>query len=286
MHTHHPPPPSAGIPGRTLAVLAAAAGTLGAAFVLAPSRLAAIGSGGGLAERHQLVHALEPAFVAYWRSGARGFPPDLQRVVDYWCRFHVIKGFLAAALLGVLIALAVRLWKAFLQPRGPGAAGTGRAWAAGLVSGLALLALAALLANIQGAIAPFSSTASLLPLGAPRGPLAGAVGQIQQGLAHYPNTNGQNAVALQVMVDDFGRYHAVLAVLASLVAVALVGLSVLSWRKFAAAGRSARRTRRTMRSFGVLAALGALTMIVIAVANLGTAADPAPALLGFYQGGL
>ncbi|MFI8763950.1 hypothetical protein ACIGN6_03410 [Streptomyces sp. NPDC053792] len=286
MRTHKALSRSAEVPGRALAVLVALAVALGAAFVLAPSRLAAIGTEGGLSSQRNLVDALSPAFVTYWTSGDQGFPPDLQRVVDSWFRFHVVKGVLAAALLIVFVALAVRLWKAFLRSSGPGAGGRGLASAAILVSVLALVSLAALMANVQGAMAPFSSATALLPLGAPSGQLAGAIDQIKQGLAHYPSPSDENAVALKVMVDDFGRYHAVLAALASVVAVALIGLSVMAWRRFAAADRSNGRTRRTMRSFGVLSAVLALIVIVVALANTDTAADPAPALLGFYKGGL
>jgi len=197
MHTHKALPRSAEVPGRALAVLVALSVALGTAFVLAPSRLAAIGSDGDLSEQHDLVNALSAAFAKYWRSGDRAFPPDLQRVVDYWFRLHVVKGVLAAALLIVLVSLGVLLWKAFLRSSGPG--GRGLASAAILVSALALVAVAALMANVQGAMAPFSSATSLLPLGAPSGQLAGAIDQIKQGLAHYPSTSGQNAVALKVM---------------------------------------------------------------------------------------
>ncbi|MFI5704829.1 hypothetical protein ACIOUE_39265 [Streptomyces xanthochromogenes] len=260
--------------------------TFGAAFAVAPSRLAAIGMEVGFSSQRNLVDALSPAFVKYWMSGDQGYPAELQRVVDYWFRFHVFKGILSGALLIVLSVLAVRLWKAFLRSSGTGADGKILAFTAILVSVFALVSLAALMANVQGAMAPFSSTTALLPLGAPSGRLAGAIDQIKQGLADYPSTPGQNPVALKAMVDDFGRYHAVLAVLASVVAVVLIGLSVMAWRRFAVTDRTEVRTRRTMRSFGVLSALLALSVIVIAVANTGTAAEPAPALLGFYKGGL
>ncbi|MER7936482.1 MULTISPECIES: hypothetical protein [unclassified Streptomyces] len=284
MRTEHVPSRRAEASGRAPAVLVGLAVLLGAAFVLAPGRLAGIGTRGGPSSRGGLVDGLSPAFVSYWESGDRRVPADLQRLVDYWSRFHVVKGVLSAALLIVLVALAVRLWKAFLRPGRR--AGGGVAVAAVSVSVLALVSLAALMANVQGAMAPFSSVTSLLPLGEPHGRLADAIGQIEQGLAHYPGTGGRNAPALEAMVDDFGWYHAVLAVLASVVAVAVTVLSVLAWRRFATADRSEVRIRRTMRWFGVLSVLLALMAAVVALANAGTAADPAPALLGFYQGGV
>lgn len=70
-------PRPAEVPGRALAVLVALAVALGAAFVLAPSRLAANGSESGFSEQRGLVDALRPAFVAYWRSGDRRFPRTL-----------------------------------------------------------------------------------------------------------------------------------------------------------------------------------------------------------------
>jgi len=67
------------------------------------------------------------------------------------------------------------------------------------------------------------------------------------------------------------------------VAVALIGLSSLLWKRFA---RSAdRRTRRVLGSFGVLAALFSLLLIVLAAGNTTVAADPAPALMAFFEGG-
>lgn len=74
MRTHKALSRSAEVPGRALAVLVALAVALGAAFVLAPSRLAAIGTEGGLSSQRNLVDALSPAFVTYWTSGDQGFP--------------------------------------------------------------------------------------------------------------------------------------------------------------------------------------------------------------------
>src|SRR5204862_739586 len=135
---------------------------LAAAFVVAPPRLAASGPAGELADRGQLVAALRTAVVGYWRSGDRNYPPALQRVVDYWFRFHLIKGGIAALLLIVLGALTVLLWRTFLRTDGLGMASRAALISAGTaVPLLALLALAVVMANIQGAVAPF---ASLLPL--------------------------------------------------------------------------------------------------------------------------
>jgi hypothetical protein len=60
------------------------------------------------------------------------------------------------------------------------------------------------------------------------------------------------------------------------------------WRGFARAGsadRSTRRTRRVLALFGAGSVLSALIVVMLFVANTGVAMDPAPALLGLFNGG-
>jgi hypothetical protein len=204
----------------------------------------------------------------------------LARVTDYWSGYHVAKAGIAALLLIVLVALAVRLWKGLL---GAGEFGPGRkaVLASGwfLVLMLALASAVLVTVNIQGAIVPFSSLITMLPLGAGNGRLTSAVDQVRQQLS----AGGRTSPALEVMVSDFARYHAVLAVLAGIVALVLVGMSVVSWRRFRAVGD--RWTRSVLGSLGGLSVLSALVMIVVVAANVGVAADPAPALAAFFNGG-
>ncbi|WP_228555471.1 hypothetical protein [Catenulispora pinisilvae] len=252
--------PPASAPAWALAALAATALALIAAFVLAPAPLAAAtGPHGDFGSEQALSNAFGKAFVGYWNSGDPHFPAGMQSIVDYWSRYHVVKAAAASALLVVLVVISVLL----------------RRPAGALVAVLALVAAALAMANIQGALAPFSSLLSMLPTGAPHGDLATAVVQIREHLAHYPNQGGQPAPAVKVMVDDFGAYHAVVAVAASLIAVILIALSVLSWK---------HRARRGMVWFGIVFTLSSLAVLVIAAANIATTADPAPALLAFFQG--
>ncbi|MEY9892523.1 hypothetical protein ABIA31_006200 [Catenulispora sp. MAP5-51] len=251
-------------PVRTSALLGAAAVALIAAFVLAPSPLAAIGGPhGGFSSEQALRDAFSKAFIDYWKSGDRAFPAGMQDIVDYWFRFHVAKAAIAAALLAVFIALAIRLWRI--------TAGLGV-----LMAILALFSAAMLAANIQGAAAPFSSLLSMLPTGTSHGDLGTTITQIDQHLAHYPHQTTAATPAVKVMVDDFGLYHAVLAVVGAITALVLITLSVMAWR---------RRANRSMLWCAILTALTALAVLVVTAANVGTAADPAPALLGFFQGG-
>lgn len=267
-------------------LVAALAVALVAAFVVAPSTLAASGSGGGLGDKRTLTEALREAFVGYGRSGDRDFSPDLQRVIDYWFRHHVAKAVIAATLLIVLVALGVLLWKAFSRA---GALGAGRravlASAGVLVTMLALLSLITVMANVQGAAAPFASLLPMLRVSATDGELADTLDQVRQRLTDSLSRGDQSPPALEVMISNFSRYHVALAVVGAIVAVVLSAMSVVLWKRFARTGSSDRHTRRVLGSFGVLSALLSLVVIVVVVANTTTAAHPAPALLAFFDGG-
>lgn len=280
------PSRSGGTPGRALAMLSALAVILTAAFVAAPRLLAARGADGGFAGQGDLVESLRESFTGYWSSGTGDLSPSLERVVDYWFRYHLAKAAIAAVLLVVLTVLGVRVWKAFARAGGQGMAKRAALALAGvLVTMLALTSLLAVMANIQGAAAPFASLLPMLTAGATGARLSGTLDQVRRQLADYPGVGGHTTPALEVMVSDFSRYHVAMAVIAAIVAAVLVGVSAVLWRRFAGTDRSARRARRVLGSFGVLSALLALAMVVIAVANTATAAGPAPALLAFFEGG-
>jgi hypothetical protein len=280
------PSPAVPVRARAAAVLTALAVALATAFVLAPRTLAASGPGDALADRGDLVRTVREAFVGYWGSGGRAFPPQLERVVAYWFRYHVAKAVLAALLTIVLIALGVLLWKAWVRA---GGLGTGRrtALASGgvLVTALALLSSAAVVANVQGAVAPFASLLPMLGVTSADGELGAALDEVRGALSGRPGAGDRTPPAVEVMISDFDRYHLAMAGLAAAVVVVLVGASVLLWRRFAATESADRRARRMWASFGVLSAVLSLLVLVVAVANAGTAADPAPALLTFFEGG-
>jgi hypothetical protein len=259
---------------------------LGAAFVVAPGVLAGSAPGGGYSGQAALITAMRTALVNYWDSGERNYPAGLERLVDYWIRYHVAKAVIAAALLTVLVVLGTRLLRALMRP---GRLGLGRVTALALSGVLAaMLAFSSavlVIVNIQGAVAPFASLISLLPLGTPNAQLTATIGQVRQHLAGYPGTGGRTPPALEAMVSSFALYHAALVVLLAILAIALAGLSVASWRKRARTGSSERRVRRTLALAGVISALLSLAVIAVALANLGTAMHPAPALLAFFNGG-
>ena len=259
---------------KKLAVLAAA---LVVAFVVAPAMLATNGSTTDLADQGRLTAAFRNAFVAYWRSGAGDFDPGLQRVIDYWFRYHLAKALLGGALLVVLIALGVLIWRAFLRAGGVRAAAL--AASGSLITALAVLSLAAVMANIHGAAAPFGS---LLPMlfGSSDGPLADTLTQIRQQLA-----DRQTSPALDAIISDYALFHAVLAVEGAIVVVMLLVPTVQLWRRFTRTARAERRTRRLLAAYGAFLPLLSLALTVVVVVNAATAADPLPGLEGFFAGG-
>ncbi|MEU5398256.1 hypothetical protein ABZ348_03005 [Streptomyces sp. NPDC005963] len=274
------------LPGRATALLSVLAVALAAAFVLAPRMLAASSAGNDLSDRDELSRAVREAFIVYWASGDREFSPELKTVVDYWFRYHVAKAVIAALLTIVLITLGVLLWKAFSRAGGPGASRSAALASSGvLVTVLGLFSLAVVMANVQGAVAPFASLLPMLGVTSAHGKLGASLDEIREYLAGQPGTGDWTPPAIEVMISDFDRYHLAMAVLAATVAVVLIGASVLLWKKFAGTEPSDRRTRRVWASFAILSAVLSLCVLVVAVANISTAADPAPALLAFFEGG-
>ncbi|MFF2557344.1 hypothetical protein ACFVUS_40525 [Nocardia sp. NPDC058058] len=271
---------SAGVSGHLVVALVALAVVLGFALVIAPRTLAANDSA-DFSDENALREAFRKAFAEYWASGSGDFPASLQHTVDYWFRYHIAKAVIAALLLIVLAALAVLLWKAFLRAGGLGAGVNAALATAGtFVTLLAVFALLTVMANIQGIASPFASLLPMLPVGDYGGAYAGIIGQIRRALA-----GSETTPALRVMIDDFGRYHVAMAVIAGTVAVIFAVAGALCLRAFARTAKSERRTRRVLATFGALAILSTATTITLAVVNTATAADSAPALAAFFNGG-
>jgi hypothetical protein len=141
------------------------------------------------------------------------------------------------------------------------------------------------MANLQGAAVPFASLLPMLAVTTAGTDLTVTLDQVRQSLAESPSTGKGLPAVLDVMLTDFARYHAVMAVIAVVVAIALIGMAVAWGRRFARTPRTDRRARWVVGSFAVLPAVLSLVVVVLAVANATTAADPAPALLAFFQGG-
>jgi hypothetical protein len=247
-------------------------------FVL-PFRLAAIGPGGGFGGVTELRDTVTSGFVHLWSAGTGEISPDLATAADFWARFHVVKAALAAALLAVLVALWPRILSRVTR------AATVSQWlaatAASAVSAVAtVLALLVVVANVQGAVAPLSSVLGFLPVSGSDPALVAATAEARHALAA-----GQSAPALDVLVAHFEAYHVAMAWLGGAVTVGLLVGAVLLWRRRARVSRTDRRLRwLLLATAGATLALAAFFGVVTA-ANVSTALHPAPALLGFLQGG-
>jgi len=260
--------------------LVAVAVALAAAFVLLPRPLASVLSGHSYGDEQHLAGQVTAAFVQYWSVGQRALTPELAQLVAYWRWFHVVKAVSAIGLLAVLVVLATHLWKAYART-GPHASVWPAATGGVVGAALSVVAFALALANVQGALAPFSSLTSMLPIGSADGALETTVGQVKEELAHYPSGSSG---ALEMMVDDLARYHVVVAVVSASVAVVLIVLTISSWRTSARTARADRRTRPLFASLGVAAVLVTALVVVLAVANATSAAHSPTALLNFFDG--
>lgn len=280
------PPRSPGFSGRAVAVLAAFAAVLLPAVFLAPQSLAANSSEGSFVHQHNLIKAVNEAFVGYWDSGDRDFTPGMQRVVDYWFRFHAIKAGISIVLLIVLVSLSRQIWRAYIR-----GGESRRARRIGLASSgvltliLTMLALVLVVVNIQGAAAPYTSVLSLMPVGAPHGQLAGTLTQVRQRLADSQETGHRTPPAIDVMISDFARYHEAVVVMSVILTIAFIGLSFMLWKRFAGTGPSDRRARRTWGWFGASSTVFSFGAIILFMANLSNMENPTKGLMGFFAGG-
>lgn len=242
-----------------------------AAFILAPPFLA--GDGYGTAFGNQpLIDAATSGFDEYWRSGHRDPPAALQDVVDYWFRYHLIKAIVAAALLVALVLLGRSLIRRLRSPDEQANPSRRRLWAAGAgVTGLlGVGSVIALAANIQGVVAPLSSLLSLVPSDhAP--PDRDALDDPASLATHPP---------LDAMVDDFARYHVAMAVMACLLTVAMAVMTVVWWRSLSPNTEGLQRRDRFIGLAAAVVMIGCL--LVVTLANVGTAVAPAGALASFF----
>lgn len=263
---------------RRLLWLLLSAGVLAVAVVLAPFPLASVWLDGVYPNRAALVDSLSAAVVRFWSANASVTGPDLALPVTFWQHFHLVKAALAALLLVVLVFLGSRTWGVYTRTTtavrrvGVGAL----AVAEGL---LALLALVVTVANLQGAVAPLSSALGLLPVGTSEPALAQTTDEIRQALA-----SGTPGPALKALLADFTRYHVAMAVLGTLVTVGLLAAAVTLWLRRARIPAPAPRGRGLVAIAAVTLLATAAFFAVVTAGNVSTVADPAPALLAFFEG--
>lgn len=259
---------------RPLLWVAAIVGTVSVFAV--PIGLAALR---GYASEKALVVATSAAFV---QSQGPSGGAALASLVDVWREFHLVKAALAMALVVALAALASTLARAAREA----GLGPARRRALGGYVGVLAWAVGALivvLANLQGAIAPLSSVASLLPSGRLTGELAASLGAMRSAVQADPAHEG-GGIAGELM-RDFVLYHAAFAIMAG---AAGVLLTLQAFPALLECWRARRRHEPVSPTWlwqvVLFAAAGAL-FLLLAVANASTWLHPAPALIASLGGG-
>ncbi|MER7485513.1 tat (twin-arginine translocation) pathway signal sequence [Streptomyces sp. NPDC126497] len=263
-------------PRRRISTLIASAGAILLAFFLAPDALARTS-----VSTANVSDSFRQGFIDYWQSDGRGFPPRLEDTVTFWFRFHLVKAGLSLLLLAVAVALGVVLWRHARQRAGGRSARLRRGLSCVPAGMLGLFALVALMANVQGAVAPFASLLPMLVNGGAEGELATVLAQVRQQAQAHPGSGHSPAFAF--MVGEFAVYHAVLAAMAATVTCVLAGTSIMLWNRSRASadGRSPRATRPG----AAVSALWAAAALVITVSNVMNAANSSRALAHLFAGG-
>lgn len=276
MNSFDSPPRLTTSPRRQIGVLSAVTAVLLAAFFVVPGSLSHQGVDTG-----NLSASFRSGMVGYWESGSQDFPRQLEATVAFWFRFHLVKAGVSALLLAATVALGVALWRQWRRPAVDRPSRVLLAPPALLATLLGPFALVALVANVQGATAPFASLLPLLTNGGADGELATTLAQIRQQLADHPA--GPHTPALTAMVSDLALYHAVLAAMAALVTVALAAIAVAQWRQHRTTPDA--RSRRALKLGITTSVLLSGVVLVVAFANTTTATHSPEALAGLFNGG-
>lgn len=228
-----------------------------------------------------LVAAAESAFVHADLGGRVAESNALAELTARWREFHVVKAVIAGLLVLVLAGLASALRQEVeAADRGR------RRWsllpAYGAVVVWLLGALTVLLANVQGAVAPLASVASLLPADRRPADLGGVMADLRRAVEAGPPSR-VDGIASELLAD-FTLYHAVLAVLAAAAGLALLTLAVRAVagrRRPRGLGRSPQRT--WVLTATLYGAAGGL-FLLLSLANTSTWLDPVPALVATLAG--
>lgn len=234
----------------------------------------------GYTGESDLVVASESGFIGADLSRPVTDSPSLAELTAVWREFHLVKALIAGLLVLALMGLASAV------RRRMEAAGRGRRRlllvAYGAVVVWLLGALTVLLANVQGAAAPFASVASLLPPGHASGELSGVLGELRRAVeVGAPSPAGGIASEL---LGDFTLYHAVFAVLGAVTGVALVSLAVRAvWRRWRLRGSARSADPTWLVQTTVYGAAGGI-FLVLSLANASTWVHPVPALLASLGG--
>jgi cytochrome bd-type quinol oxidase subunit 2 len=92
--------------------------------------------------------------------------------------------------------------------------------------------------------------------------------------------------ALNKLLDDYTKYHVVVAVVGGLFVIGFVVLSLVLWRQFRRAHKAEGRRwsveRKSYFSFSMLSVVVGLLLAVVVAANVSTARSPRPGFVGTF----
>jgi len=228
-----------------------------------------------------LVAASESAFLHADLGGRVADSDALAELTAQWREFHLVK----AAIAGILVVTLAGLASALRQQAAGAERDRRRRLLVAAYGGVVLWllgALTVLLANVQGAVAPFASVASLLPAGRGHRELGGVLADLRQAV-EVDTVSPVGGIASELL-GDFILYHAVLAVLGAAAGVVLTTLALravlVRWR-LRATGRSGQPTWVLQTS--LYGAVGVF-FLLLALANTSTWLNPVPALVATLGG--
>jgi hypothetical protein len=135
-----------------------------------------------------------------------------------------------------------------------------------LLSWVMVFAFILVISNIQGTFAPLSSAFSFLPANRSDQTFMKEIEYLRSSLG----SNNPTALASSI-AHDFSTYHAVIAVIFFVTCIFLMRLV-------------ARSALRRNYYLGLTYGTFLLGSVLLAIANIGTAIQPAPALIGFLEG--
>jgi hypothetical protein len=259
-----------------IGLLLAAGAALVAAFVPAPAVL--LRPNFGAYDSAKLQDALGRALVEYWRSGTPALPARLTTLVDYWFQWHAIKVAISALLVIVFALLTTGLWQRYLRAR-PWYAAVATAAAV-----LTVLAMGALLVNIQVTAVPLIGLLGLLPGRTSDGKLAQVLSEMREGLTASASPHA-GSPALTVMLGEFERYDWVTVAISATLMVATGLASAHFWKRRITGDPSATRIRFMHSTLGVITALTACLLLVETAGIALAALEPATSLLGVISAG-
>ncbi|MFF8675993.1 tat (twin-arginine translocation) pathway signal sequence [Streptomyces sp. NPDC015242] len=261
-------------PQRKISVLAALSGVALLSFFFVPNALSRTS-----VNTANVSHSFRRGFVVHWQSGSQDLPSQLETAVAFWFRFHLVKAGISALLLAVTAALGIALWRHLRQRSGGRSARLRRRLSFLTVAMLGLFALVALMANLQGAAAPYASLLPTLTTGGADGELAATLTQVQQQANTQADLGASPVFAF--MVREFAVYHAVLAAMAGVITCVSAGTSIMLWKRSRALDGQPKKASSTGAA---VTALLAAVALVIAFSNAANASNSPQALAHLFTG--